>query len=88
MARHKAKPANYDPMEFVKVWNTSETPEDVAKRFSMTKDQVTAKASQWRRDHGIFMKIMKKGPSTKVDWDELAQFSKKYQKNVSLSAVQ
>lgn len=80
--RQKAKSQlNYDPKEFVKVWNTSETPQDVAQRFSMTKEQVTALASQWRKNHGIFLKSMKKGPSVKINWSELAQFSKKFEQS-------
>lgn len=85
MARQKSKSHSYDPKEFVKVWNTSDNPDDVARRFSMTKEQVTSLASQWRNKHGVFLKIMRKGPEVKTDWAELAKFSKQYQDKTQAS---
>jgi hypothetical protein len=80
--KHASMPANYDPHKIVQAWNMANSPQEVADRFAMTKEQVTQLASVFRKK-SVFMKNMRKGPESKIDWRELASFSKKFQKQVS-----
>ena len=74
-----ATPGQYDPKKIIEAWNTSNTPEEVAKKFNMTKEQVTQLASQWRRKK-IYMKSMRKGPASKMNIEELIEFSNKFKR--------
>lgn len=74
----------YDPKEFIKVWQTSMTPKEVAERFKMPKEKACQVASAFR-GKGIPLKAMKKGPDTSFNLEELVAIAKKYEKQTTHS---
>lgn len=77
---------NIDYKEFITAWNKSKTPQEVAEKFNVNREQVIQLSSTLRR-RDIFMKKMRKGPLHKEQWEELAKFSKQFAKKSTTSPV-
>jgi hypothetical protein len=60
------KQYDVSPEAFIRAWQTSQTPQEVADRLKMPKPIVLARASKYRRE-GVTLKKMKKGPKRTLD---------------------
>ena len=65
-----------EPKSFIKVWQNSDTPDEVAKKFESKKEKMSALASIYRKK-GIPLKRMKKGPKLFDNIDVLVEYAKK-----------
>jgi hypothetical protein len=61
---------NVSPAEFVKVWQSSETTQEVSDRLGMPKPIVLARASSYRKD-GIKLKKLRRDRKNALDIDGL-----------------
>jgi hypothetical protein len=61
---------NVTPEEFIKAWQTSDTPQEVADLLNMPKPIVLARASTYRAA-GIKLKKMKRGNKRELNVDAL-----------------
>jgi hypothetical protein len=61
---------NVTPEEFIKAWQQSDSPQEVADLLKMPKAIVLARASNYR-DNGIRLKKMKRGQKRKLDVEAL-----------------
>lgn len=67
-----------DPVKFVTVWQTAKGTEEVAEKLGLPKDFLIAEAARFRKNK-VPLKMMRKGPVSKQDWERLIQLATKYQ---------
>src|SRR5947209_7670873 len=63
---------NVSPQDFCRVWETSETPQEVADRLNMPRPIVLARASFYRKQ-GVRLKKMKRKTKRSLDVNGLNQ---------------
>ena len=61
---------NATPEEFTRIWNESETADEVATKLSMPKPIVQARAHNYRK-RGVFLKILRRSSSRRLRVEEL-----------------
>lgn len=74
------KMRQYDPHEFIRMWNTLETAGEVASKLKLSKEKVGQIANQFRKK-GVYLKPMRKGPNKSINFEELVKFSNKWKKD-------
>lgn len=74
--KQKRREYNVSPEEFIRVWESSETSDEVAKRLKMPKPIVNARAAGYRKN-GVRLKKMRRGSNKGLDVDRLNRIIEK-----------
>ena len=63
------------PEQFVRAWQTSNSPREVAEKLGMTPSSVSARATFYRVAKVVPLKLFRRGKKG-TDWQALAQLAK------------
>lgn len=68
--------AHVTPEEFVRIWQTSDSAQEVAAKIGSTVPNVSSRACQYRKQMGIPLKKMSSAPHERIDRAALAELAR------------